>query len=310
MIASAQFTENFNDGAFTGVGRSINWTGDVDSFAVNDGRLQLNGSKKADVTAQLRTPTNVAKNGEWTFSVKMNFDPSTSNYLRIFLLSDEEDLLDPNGLFVRIGGSSDDQISLWQAIKGRSNRALITGAKDRVKRNPVSVDIRATWDYLGTFTLYSRLEGESSFTEEGSCVISDTPATNNWFGVMCYATKSNATAFSFDDFVVQTLDPSAPTGIESLDNPNVIKIEYPSPGNNQYGIHYQLDRAGYNCRLFIYDLMGRKVETVFNNEVLSSSGAIYRTLGGNLRAGVYIVYMEAFDALGNVQQFKQPLVVK
>ncbi|MDR0833764.1 MAG: hypothetical protein LBN93_06215 [Candidatus Symbiothrix sp.] len=310
MIASAQFTENFNDGAFTGTDRSVNWTGDVDSFAVNDGRLQLNGSKKADVIAQLRTPTSVARNGEWSFSVKMNFDPSTSNYLRIFLLSEEEDLLDPNGLFVRIGGSSDDQISLWQALKGKSNKSLITGAKDRVKMSSVSVDIRATWDYLGNFTLYSRLEGEESFTTEGTCVIQDIPATDNWFGIVCYATKSNATAFSFDDFVVQTLDPDAPTGIDPLDNPNALRIEYPALGSDQYGIHYQLDRAGYNCRLLIYDLMGRRVETVLNNEVLSSSGVIYRSFGSNLRSGVYILYMEAFDSLGNVQQFKKPVVVK
>jgi hypothetical protein len=312
MIASAQFTENFSDGAFTGADRSVNWSGDVDSFMVNsDKQLQLNTSKKEVIKAQLRTPSSLVSNGEWTFSVKMGFNPSADNYVRMYLVSDEADLTgELNGYFVRIGGDSKDFISLHQATKGKTNATVIKGAEKRFgELKAVDVTIRVTWDHVGNVSLYSQLAGESDFTLEGTKVIADVPASQ-WFGLVCYGSKTNGTNFAFDDFVVQTLDPNVSAGIDPLDNANALRIEYPTPDNNQYGIHYQLDRAGYNVRLFVYDLMGRKVESWLNNEVLGSSGVIYHNFGSNLRSGLYIVYLEAFDALGNVQQLKKPVVVK
>ncbi|GHT48875.1 hypothetical protein AGMMS49982_01060 [Bacteroidia bacterium] len=310
--AVAQFSDDFSDGAFTGDSRSVNWSGDVDSFTVNSSeQLQVNASGWGALTVQLRTPSTIARGGEWTFAVKMDLktpDPSTTNYVRVFLTSEDEDLIDPNGFFVRIGGSDDDNISLWQANKGKANKSLIAGVKDRVKLKTFVVQIRATWESSGRFTLRSKLEGEDDWTVEGTKDISDIP-TANYFGVVCYGTKTNNVAYSFDDFVVKAFDASS-TGITPVNKPDALWVEYPSGGNEQYGIHYQLDRAGYSARLFIYDMMGRRVETVLNNEVLGSRGVIYRNLSGNLNHGVYIAYLEVFDALGNVQQFKKPIVVK
>jgi hypothetical protein len=49
-------------------------------------------------------------------------------------------------------------------------------------------------------------------------------------------------------------------GETSINHPNTnsITIEYPSPGEDTYIIKYQLDRAGYNCHLIIYDITGKK----------------------------------------------------
>ncbi|GHT41754.1 hypothetical protein AGMMS49965_12060 [Bacteroidia bacterium] len=506
MIARAQFTENFSDGAFTGAGRSVNWTGDADRFVVNDvGWLQLNATEAA--TVQLRTPSTLAKGGEWTFRVKMP-SPSASNYVKVYLTSDKADLTgELSGLFIRIG-YSDDNICLIRQ-NGKTNSILITGEKKRLDLSTVDVALRATWDAAGNLSLYSKLDSEANWTLEGAKGV-DTAPTSNWFGLVCFFTKTNAKKYSFDDFVAKpqsgsvpnpkpdptpdpdptpeptpdpdpTPDPTPnpdpdpstdgpqagdivfseimanpgtgsskpeyvefynatdrvvqlkdcqflhgttacplpessiephdylvlsksdatgwfPAGINrveatkfptltntgkvlqlknaegtliaefeysdamykssakktsggyslecidlsnvsnsadnwlgslalggtpgkpnsvagstataGIDAPNALWLEYPSGNNSQYTIHYQLDRAGYTARLFIYDLRGLRVATVLNNAVLSSSGTVNLNADGRLRSGIYIIYMEAFDAAGNVQRFKKPMVMK
>jgi hypothetical protein len=105
------------------------------------------------------------------------------------------------------------------------------------------------------------------------------------------------------------------TGIEPVRiNPNSMVIVYPTLENEQYGIRYQLDQPGYNCRLFIYDSVGRLVNTVANNELLGSQGVIHWNGKGNsarkLTSGIYIVYLEVFNMSGVVHKFKTPVVVK
>ncbi|MDR2843853.1 MAG: lamin tail domain-containing protein [Candidatus Symbiothrix sp.] len=106
---------------------------------------------------------------------------------------------------------------------------------------------------------------------------------------------------------------SATTGITKV-NKNVIQVEYPKQKGESYLIKYQLDKAGYNCRLFIYDALGRKAQTLSHNDLLGHEGFIpwNGTGAGNRRlpAGVYIIYLEIFDMEGQVQQFKLPVVVQ
>ncbi|MDR2410089.1 MAG: hypothetical protein LBE13_18540, partial [Bacteroidales bacterium] len=97
-------------------------------------------------------------------------------------------------------------------------------------------------------------------------------------------------------------------------NHNSITVEYPAMDNGEYGIRYQLDKPEYNCRIFIYDASGRIVNTLANNEILGSNGIIYWNGKGDsnrkLITGIYIIYTEIFDTLGNVHKFKTPVVVK
>ena len=103
------------------------------------------------------------------------------------------------------------------------------------------------------------------------------------------------------------------TGIDLKDDLS-IRIEYPSENNENYGIQYRLDKAGYHCRLFVYDPAGRMVDTLANNELLEKQGVFYWNGKGHahrkLSAGIYIVYMEVFDTTGNVHSFKTPVIIK
>jgi hypothetical protein len=218
MAAFSQFSDNFNDGLFLngpGSNRETNWTGDVTEFIVNESlQLQLNSSASQS-PSQLKTQSYIVRNTLWEFYVKMDFNPTVSNYTKIYLVSDEEDLNgDLNGLFIRIGYTSKN-ICLMRQQKGSNNRTLIQGVAQRLDLPSVSVNIKAVLDATGTFYLYSRLEGESSFTLEGTCSIQDIPVSA-WFGIVCTFSSSRSKLFFFDDFVVKTLDGGVPEPVYDI----------------------------------------------------------------------------------------------
>ncbi|HBQ58873.1 MAG TPA: hypothetical protein DD671_04420, partial [Balneolaceae bacterium] len=111
---STTLNENFEDGDFTA---NPVWTGDTGEFIILDDSgnnlLQLNDTDASNSSTQLRTASAAAYGG-WEFYLQMDFNPSSSNYADVYLISDQEDLLDDhNGYFVRIGGTA-DEVSLFR----------------------------------------------------------------------------------------------------------------------------------------------------------------------------------------------------
>ncbi|MCL1937041.1 MAG: lamin tail domain-containing protein [Candidatus Azobacteroides sp.] len=216
MTAFSQFSDNFSDGLFQNgpnSNRETNWTGDTAEFIVNESlQLQLNSSATHS-PSQLRTHSYNAGSTSWEFYVRMDFNPTVSNYAKVYLVSDEEDLNgELNGLFVRIGYTNKN-ICLMRSQKGSTNQTLIQGTAKRLDYSSVALNIKATLDAKGTFNLYSQLEGESSFTLEGTCNIENVPASS-WFGIVCTFTSSRSKLFFFDNFVIKDLD-----GDEPVPNP-------------------------------------------------------------------------------------------
>jgi hypothetical protein len=85
-----------------------------------------------------------------------------------------------------------------------------------------------------------------------------------------------------------------------------------SPDNDGYqdllSIDYQSEQAGFTATIKIYDLKGRFVKQIANNELLQDSGTFtWDGIDENGRiaeTGVYIVYAEVFNTSGEVKQFK------
>lgn len=91
---------------------------------------------------------------------------------------------------------------------------------------------------------------------------------------------------------------------------NQIQIEYPSVEVDGYKINYQTDRAGYKCRIYIYDSTGRLVDTLLNNTLTGTKGEISWNSKG-LSGGIYILYVELYDPVnGNVKKIKTPVIVR
>ena len=209
LLSFAQVIDDFSDGDFTA---SPVWSGEDSKFMVNTGnQLQLSGLSATD-TAYLSTVNNSIDSTEWQFYVKMQFDPSGNNYLKVYLVSDQSNLEGPlNGYFLRLGENlANDDIDLYRQ-DGTTEFLIIDGVDGNVASSP-EVRIKVTRDNLGNWNLYSDLTGGTSFTLEGTGT-DNTYTSSAFFGLFCRHTSSNATKYYFDDFYIgpYVFDTLAPT---------------------------------------------------------------------------------------------------
>ncbi|MDR2691712.1 MAG: lamin tail domain-containing protein, partial [Dysgonamonadaceae bacterium] len=208
-VPDSTLSENFFDGLFHGGTRQVEWTGDTGKFTVNGYlQLQLNASG-ADSPAQLKTSLAFSRNMQWEWWMKTDFNPTESNYTKVFLCSDESNLTgDPNGLFVRIGYGKKN-ICLIRSQKGKNNKMLIEGKEKRLDKATVALRLKAVLDGNGNFRLYSKLDDETDYVLEGNCSILES-LESSVFGVVCYFSSTRSKAFYFDDFLVKDLESGNP----------------------------------------------------------------------------------------------------
>ena len=212
FTAFSQFSDNFSDGRFLSGAdsdRVVDWIGDNAEFMVNES-LQLQLYADGDYSpSQLKTRSSLVGNTSWEFYLKMDFVPTASNYAKIYIASNEEDLAgELDGLFIRVG-YTDKNVCLVSSQKGKNNKTLIQGTKKRLDFSSVALRVKATLDNKGNFKLYSQLDGEDEFTLEGSCLLTNIPTTD-WFGVVCIYSKTRSKLFYFDDFIVSKLSEEDP----------------------------------------------------------------------------------------------------
>jgi hypothetical protein len=96
-------------------------------------------------------------------------------------------------------------------------------------------------------------------------------------------------------------------------------IERPifSPDNDGFEdvltITYKFDEPGFTGTMKVFDVAGREVTTLMDNVLLGTIGAIswngIREQGDLARMGPYIVMLEAFDLDGNVERFRETVVL-
>lgn len=196
--ASAQFTDNFTDGDFT---QNPAWTGHTDRFEIDaQNRLWLNAPAEAN-TSYLATASEAINDASWEFLARMEFNPSSSNFIRVYLVSGSDDLSGGlNGYFVRLGGETEDRISLYRQT-GTSTSQLIASADGLLDTDPVEVRIRVTRDAIGNWELLADVTGGTAFTSIGTA-FDDTHILSFHFGVYCRYTATRSDKFRFDDFTV------------------------------------------------------------------------------------------------------------
>ena len=198
VSVNAQFTDDFSDGDFT---QNPEWFGDTALFTVNaQDQLQLNDSVTNE--SYLATRSRSILNAEWEFYVKMDFNPSGSNYCRVYLISDAPDLTGSlNGYHVRIGGfsGSADHVSLYRQT-GTNSTQIIKGADGTVTQSP-ELMVRVTRDSAGTWELEIDTALSGNYVSEGTA-FDDQHTLADYFGVRCRYTSTRAQLIFFDDFNV------------------------------------------------------------------------------------------------------------
>jgi len=212
----AQFTDDFSDGEFHS---SPDWNGDAAKFTVNSGSLRLLAPAVTG-TAFLSTPSLAIHEASWEFSMRMDFTPSSTNYARIYLVSDQANLQTPlNGYFVKVGNTS-REVSLYRQT-GSTETEILDGRDDRVNLPVVVLRIRVTRDALGQWSMWSETGG-TGLELEGSTV-DTTHGLSGWFGIQCVYTSTRSDKFWFDDFIV--------TGaiVPDTTPPQLVRTEAPDP---------------------------------------------------------------------------------
>lgn len=199
--AFAQFTDNFTDGDFTA---NPVWTGETTKFEVDGNfQLHLNAPAQSD-TAYLSIANSVVFSDtiQWEFYFRMNFDPSNSNNLKIYLASDQENLRgNLNGYYLRFGeNGSADRLKFFKQ-SGTTGTELFAGTVNSFGINPAEGRILVERFPDGTWNFYSDSTNGTNFVPEGS-VNDVTFLTTSYFGVSCKYTQTNSTSFFFDDFNV------------------------------------------------------------------------------------------------------------
>ncbi len=207
-LLPAQFTDSFNDGNFT-----INptWAGNDSGFQIQQNTLRSNGPQ-ASSFIYLSTPNTLMDSAEWNFLIRLDFNPSSTNQVRVYLASDQPDLSgNLNGYFVQFGetGTAPDSLDIFRQSGGSSTKVFtgVTGVMTGSASNSVRIKILrhagGVWDVFADKTGGNNLMAEGSFTD-------NTYPTSNYFGVVCdYSTASRYNLYYFDDFSVGYITPDA-----------------------------------------------------------------------------------------------------
>jgi len=204
-----QFSDDFEDGDFTS---NPTWSGQDANFTVTTGELQLNAPAVTD-TSYLSVPTTLIDNVTWDIYVRMEFNPSSSNYTRVYLVSDNADLkASLNGYFVMVGNTA-DEISLYRQ-DGTTTTEIIDGLDDAVNLTTAIARLRVTRDASGNWELMRDTLGGYNFFSEGT-VNDNTHTTTTNFGVFCKYTSTRSDLFFFDNAGDPYVDGTIPTILSS-----------------------------------------------------------------------------------------------
>ncbi len=193
----SQFTDNFVDGNFTA---NPVWSGNTSDFVVTANELQLNAPSVSS-NKSLSTSSQAINNATWEFKVRMGFNPSSSNYARVYLVSNASNLAGSlNGYFVKIGGT-DDEVSLFSQ-SGTTETKIIDGRDGTVSTSSTDINVRVTRTAAGAWQVFTDTSALTpSYISEGTTV-DNTHVQSLFFGVRCNFTSTRSTLFFFDDFTV------------------------------------------------------------------------------------------------------------
>lgn len=171
----------------------------MSKFEILAGELHLNAPAVSG-SAWLSTPSLAIENAGWEFSVRLAFNPSSTNFINVFLVSDQQNLTSPlNGYFVKIGNTT-DEISLYRR-SGSTDTEIIDGLDGRVNADPATVRVRVTRNEFADWTLSSDVGITGSFANEGAAR-DDVHLVSAHFGLTCIYTSTRSTSFFLDNITV------------------------------------------------------------------------------------------------------------
>ncbi|RYG32099.1 MAG: hypothetical protein EOO01_34645, partial [Chitinophagaceae bacterium] len=261
MPAMAQLSENFDDGDFT---FNPPWSGDSSSFVINNGQLQ-----SASITANhhfFLSTSNALAHAEWTFRVKLDFSTSSLNYVDVYIISQNEDLLQPGntGYFVRMGNTQ-DEMSLYRKDDSGEVK-IIDGIDGAIAGSSNEIVVKVSRSPANRFMLFRDIGPTGNFFAEGSVEDAAYDSTSHFGFVVRQGSSSFFQRHFFDDvsiapFIPDTIPPqlvrvtpSGPTTVDVEFSEVVEPLQALSPlkysVSGGVGLASRVDTDPFNPKLF------------------------------------------------------------
>ena len=196
----SQLNESFSDNNFT---NNPVWMGDTPYFTINTAlQLQSNGPNS---TAQLHlsTPNTKVLDTEWDFYVNLDFDITTTNWAKIYLISDRIDTENnPKGYYVKFDGTN-NSVDFYKQDSATHTKLLAGKVGRAAKLASNTFLIKVIYDTKGNWHLFSDSTAlGTNFFKEGT-VFDTTFNKSNYAGVYFAHSSTRRTKFYFDNFSVK-----------------------------------------------------------------------------------------------------------
>ena len=200
-IAHSQISEKFSDGNLSS---NPSWEGDTLDFKINqDEILQLNASNAG--RSLIYTPITQTDSLQWELFLELDFAPSLSNQIQIYLLHEGNDFILGDGIYLEIGTTgSMDGIKVIHKING--NDSLLQEIYPGDFASSFAGTVKVQYHADGEWKLSFELDNNNSLPDMiFQYLIPNFP--NPHFGISCKYTSTRIDKFYFDNIIIDRIMP-------------------------------------------------------------------------------------------------------
>ncbi|MDD2981830.1 MAG: lamin tail domain-containing protein [Crocinitomicaceae bacterium] len=199
ILSFSQISDDFMDGDFS---NNPTWNGTINHFVVNP-TFQVQTDTTATTVSYLATPHLLTdlSNKEWKFYSKMTFAGSASNYVRIYLTADNQNLISAmNGYYIQLGEAlATDAVRLFKLVNGVSTQ--ICASPDGTIATSANIGVRILRSSLGNWQLFVDFTGGENYILQGSGTDASS-LLGTHFGLLAKYTSGNSKKVFFDKVFV------------------------------------------------------------------------------------------------------------
>ncbi len=200
FFVQSQVVDNFNDGDFT---NNPTWIGDVTSFNIENAQLHSNGPQVASKIS-LSTVNTMMDSTEWSFLIDLKFAPSSTNFVRVFLTSNDTNLYTAtDAYYIELGQSNQDSIKFFKKQSGISTLLFTGSTSFGATITELKVRIKVCRKTNGIWNIFSDKTGGFNYVSEGNTFTDNNIVSSSYFGFYCqYSTTSRYNMYYFDDVYI------------------------------------------------------------------------------------------------------------
>lgn len=206
QVGRAQLTETFSDGNFNA---QPEWTpGNQNDWLVNDLKQLQSNQLIANSSFYISSRNERATDTEWNIEIQLNFNPSSTNYIDIYLTASQADLSQSSltGYFIRMG-NTEDEISLYRKDSGNVIQKIIDGRNGVLNNSSNNIELKAIRDSNGKWYLFYKINAADYFMADDTA-IDLKYKSSSWFGFLVrQSTSSFFQKHFFDNIEIKQFFP-------------------------------------------------------------------------------------------------------